>query len=69
MVGLTNILPMLPLDGGHIFRDAVGGLVQKVRPAMEAAKRERLVSWTAGAMSLLILGAFILQILGPRLVN
>ncbi|MEA3144405.1 MAG: hypothetical protein QOG31_1729 [Thermoplasmata archaeon] len=69
MVGLTNILPMLPLDGGHIFRDAVGGLVQKLRPAMEAAKRERFVSWTAGAMSLLILGAFILQIFGPRLVN
>jgi membrane-associated protease RseP (regulator of RpoE activity) len=69
MVGLTNILPMLPLDGGHIFRDAVGGLVQRLRPAMETAKRERFVSWTAGAMSLLILGAFILQILGPRLVN
>jgi membrane-associated protease RseP (regulator of RpoE activity) len=69
MVGLTNILPMLPLDGGHIFRDAVGGLVQRLRPAMETARRERLVGWTAGAMSLLILGAFILQILGPRLVN
>ncbi|HUR60982.1 MAG TPA: site-2 protease family protein [Candidatus Thermoplasmatota archaeon] len=69
MVGLTNILPMLPLDGGHIFRDAVGGLVQRLRPSMEAARRERLVGWTAGAMSLLILGAFILQILGPRLVG
>jgi membrane-associated protease RseP (regulator of RpoE activity) len=69
MVGLTNILPMLPLDGGHIFRDAVGGLVQRLRPSMETGARERLVSWTAGAMSLLILGAFILQILGPRLVQ
>ncbi|HEX2067032.1 MAG TPA: site-2 protease family protein, partial [Candidatus Thermoplasmatota archaeon] len=69
MVGLTNILPMLPLDGGHIFRDAVGGLLQRLRPAMESARRERVVSWTAGAMSLFILGAFILQILGPRLVG
>ncbi|MFO1535504.1 MAG: site-2 protease family protein [Thermoplasmatota archaeon] len=69
MVGLTNILPMLPLDGGHIFRDAVGSLVQRMRPSMESVRRERLVSWFAGAMSLLILGAFILQIIGPRLVG
>lgn len=69
MVGLTNILPMLPLDGGHIFRDAVGGLIQRLRPNLEAARLERLVGWLAGAMSLLILGAFILQVLGPRLVG
>jgi membrane-associated protease RseP (regulator of RpoE activity) len=68
MVGLTNILPMLPLDGGHIFRDAVGGLVEKLRPAMDPEARDRLVGRTAGLVSFLILGAFILQIIGPRLV-
>jgi membrane-associated protease RseP (regulator of RpoE activity) len=69
MVGLTNILPMLPLDGGHIFRDGVGGLVHRLRPAMPLQKLERLVGWAATSMSLLILGAFILQIVGPRLVS
>ncbi len=66
MVGLTNILPMLPLDGGHIFRDAVSGIVEKVKPAMARENRERMVGRMAGGMSFLILGAFLLQIFLPR---
>ncbi len=66
MVGLTNILPMLPLDGGHIFRDAIGGVVAKVKPAMQREHRDRFVGRAAGAMSFLILGAFLLQIFLPR---
>jgi membrane-associated protease RseP (regulator of RpoE activity) len=69
MVGLTNILPMLPLDGGHVFRDAVGGLVERARPAMDPARRDKIVGRTAGAVSLVILLAFLLQIIGPRLVQ
>ena len=68
MVGLTNILPMLPLDGGHIFRDAAGGVLQRLRPAMDSDRRDKIIARTAGGMSLLILTAFILQIVGPRLV-
>lgn len=69
MVGLTNILPMLPLDGGHLFRDAFAGVVQKVRPKMEAAKQERLVGRVAGILSLIIFTAFLLQIFGPRIAQ
>lgn len=69
MVGLTNILPMLPLDGGHIFRDAVGGFVGRLRPKMDVERRDRLVGRAAAAVSLLIFGAFLLQIFGPHLVN
>lgn len=69
MVGLTNILPMLPLDGGHIFRDAVGGVFARVRPRMEPERRERAVGRLAGIMSFVILGAFLLTIFGPRLVQ
>jgi membrane-associated protease RseP (regulator of RpoE activity) len=69
MVGLTNILPMLPLDGGHIFRDAIGGLVERLAPAVSAVRREQAVNRAAIVVSLLILGAFILQIVGPRLVH
>jgi membrane-associated protease RseP (regulator of RpoE activity) len=68
MVGLTNILPMLPLDGGHVFRDVVGGALERMRPAMDPAKRDKVVGRTAGIVSLVILAAFILQIIGPRLV-
>jgi membrane-associated protease RseP (regulator of RpoE activity) len=69
MVGLTNILPMLPLDGGHVFRDVAASVLERLRPAMDPARRDRIVGRTAGAVSILILAAFILQIIGPRLVQ
>ncbi|HET6398320.1 MAG TPA: site-2 protease family protein, partial [Candidatus Thermoplasmatota archaeon] len=69
MVGLTNILPMLPLDGGHIFRDAVGGAAAKAAPNASEEKRMRFVNRAAVTVSFLILGAFLLQIFGPRLVQ
>ncbi len=69
MVGLTNILPMLPLDGGHIFRDAFGGLMAKMRPNMDTERRDRSVTRAARVISLVILTAFLLQILGPRFIN
>ncbi|MHB1260619.1 MAG: site-2 protease family protein [Thermoplasmatota archaeon] len=68
MVGLTNILPMLPLDGGHVFRDVVGGVLERLRPTMDPVRRDRVVGRTAGIVSMVILAAFILQIIGPRLV-
>lgn len=68
MVGLTNILPMLPLDGGHIFRDVAGGALQRLRPGMDPDRRDKVVGRMAGGVSLVILAAFILQIIGPRLV-
>lgn len=68
LVGLTNILPMLPLDGGHMFRDAVAGVVEKAKPNMETAKRDRIVGKSATIVSLLIFGSIILQIIGPRFI-
>lgn len=69
MVGLTNILPLGILDGGHIFRDAIGGLVARVRPNLAAEGQERVVTRASRAMSWTIGIAFLLQIFGPRLVQ
>ncbi len=69
MVGLTNILPMLPLDGGHIFRDGFGGLVAKLRPNMDPERRDKMVGKAAGIISFAILGMFLLQIFGPRIAQ
>jgi membrane-associated protease RseP (regulator of RpoE activity) len=66
MVGLTNILPMLPLDGGHLFRDGLGGVLARFR--MDNEKRTKIVNSTATLLSFAILAAVILQIVGPRLV-
>lgn len=69
MVGLTNILPLGILDGGHIFRDAVAGLMERVRPGMPAERRDRLVTGASRTVSWVIGIAFLLQIVGPRLVQ
>ncbi|MEK6984940.1 MAG: site-2 protease family protein [Candidatus Thermoplasmatota archaeon] len=69
MVGLTNILPMAPLDGGHIFRDVVGGAVQRLRPSLDEPRRERVVGRIAAGVGFFILAAFILQIAGPYLAR
>jgi membrane-associated protease RseP (regulator of RpoE activity) len=66
MVGLTNILPMVPMDGGHIFREGVGGLLAKIKPAMPAERRDRLVTRTAAAMSITLLAAFLIEVLVPH---
>ncbi len=69
MVGLTNILPLGILDGGHIFRDAVGGLVARVRPGMAPERQETVVKGASRAVSWVIGIAFLLQIFGPRLAD
>jgi membrane-associated protease RseP (regulator of RpoE activity) len=69
MVGITNILPMLPLDGGHIFREAAGSVVGRLRPGLSSERRDRIVGVIATGMSFLILGAFIIQIAAPHLVR
>lgn len=66
MVGLTNILPMLPLDGGHLFRDGLGGVLERFK--MNPEQRIRIVNGTATILSFAILAAVLLQIFGPRLV-
>lgn len=68
-VGTTNVLPMLPLDGGHMFRDYIGVLAKWVRPRMDPARRDAAVVRFANAVSLVILLAFFLEILGPRLAS
>lgn len=67
LVGTFNALPMLPLDGGHIFRDAVAGLVQKVRPSIKRETRDRIVGKAALVASLTIFGIILISIFGPRL--
>ncbi|MGB1696977.1 MAG: site-2 protease family protein [Thermoplasmatota archaeon] len=66
MVGLTNILPMLPLDGGHLFRDGLSGVLERFR--LEEQQRAKIVNGTATVLSFAILAAVVLQIIGPRLV-
>jgi len=55
LVGLFNILPMVPLDGGFLFNDAVGSLVKRIKRNISDEKREKIVKNISLVVSLIIL--------------
>jgi membrane-associated protease RseP (regulator of RpoE activity) len=65
MVGLTNVLPAVPLDGGYIFRDGMDYLVSKLRKGYSKAKREEVVGSVTLVLALLVLALIVWQIVGP----
>ena len=69
MVGLTNALPAVPLDGGFIFADGVTGMLGKVRSSMTAQRKEEIVDRLVSVLAITVLFLIIWQIVGPRLVG
>ncbi len=67
MIGLTNSLPAVPLDGGLMFMDAVDSAVEKLKPNADDEERARIVVTLTMWMSLLILFLIIWQFVGPRI--
>jgi len=62
-VGLFNCLPMLPLDGGHVFKDVVHSVLEKL-----FGKKERMgeiAGKIATGFALLILASIVFMILAP----
>lgn len=58
-VGLFNVLPMVPLDGGFIFNDSVGLFLKKIKKNMSEERKEKIVRNVSTVISLLILLAII----------
>lgn len=67
MIGLTNALPAVPLDGGFLFMDALDDVVKKVNRKADEEQRRRTVESITSWMALLILFMIIWQFVGPRL--
>lgn len=65
MVGLTNALPAVPLDGGYLFRDAIDYLVDRSGTKYTKEKRERLVGSISIGLALLVLSLILWQLVGP----
>jgi len=65
MLGLTNALPMLPLDGGHMFRDLVGHWIQKRRPLSTPEERDASVRRLSMGVTFTLLSLVLLQFVGP----
>ena len=55
LVGIFNSLPILPLDGGHLFKDSLDVVIKKIKKDISIEKRELLVKNISLIVSLLIL--------------
>ena len=54
-VGLFNVLPMIPLDGGFMFNDALRSFIRRVKKGLSDERREKIVKNVSLVTSLLIL--------------
>ncbi len=66
MLGATNALPAIPLDGGYIFKDGLEGLVTRVKRGIKAEDRDRIVKQVTYFSALFILALILWQMIGPR---
>ncbi len=67
MLGATNALPAVPLDGGFVFRDGIEALLARFRRGLPVERRDRIVKTVSYAFALMILALIVWQIIGPRL--
>lgn len=69
MIGLTNVLPAVPLDGGYLFRDMFDYVVSKVRSGYTKDQREKVVGSITLAFALAVLFLILWQLVGPSIMN
>ncbi|MVT12926.1 MAG: peptidase M50 [Euryarchaeota archaeon] len=63
MLGLTNALPLLPLDGGYVLKDMISGLLERYK----VMKNESIANGVSIALSLLVLFLILWQFIYPRI--
>jgi membrane-associated protease RseP (regulator of RpoE activity) len=64
-VGLFNVLPMIPLDGGFLFNDMVSVIIKKFKYNISDERKEEIVRKVSTAVSLLIL----ISIISPFIIK
>ena len=68
LLGLSNALPLFPLDGGLLFRDFAASLAARVRRGWTAARLDEFGGRAAAASSVLVLVLLLWQFIVPRLL-
>ncbi|MFQ5837766.1 MAG: site-2 protease family protein [Thermoplasmata archaeon] len=67
MLGMTNALPAVPLDGGYLFRDWLEAAITKIKANMRADDREKVARNISYLIALMILALILWQMIGPRI--
>lgn len=67
LLGLSNALPLVPLDGGLLFRDYVAGIAARLRPKWDAKRLDSFAGSATVASSVIVLVLLLWQFVGPHL--
>lgn len=67
MVATFNVLPMIPLDGGYMFRDMIDSSLRKLKKNLSDDKREKIIRNVSTAVSLFMLILVLSPIVIPNL--
>jgi membrane-associated protease RseP (regulator of RpoE activity) len=68
LLGMSNALPLVPLDGGLLFRDFAASVAARFRAGWSAARLDEFGARAATASSFLILVLLAWQFIVPRLL-
>ncbi|MGA9840179.1 MAG: site-2 protease family protein [Thermoplasmata archaeon] len=68
LLGASNALPLVPLDGGLLFRDFAASIAARFRKAWSAAQLDSFGSRAVTASSLIVLVLLAWQFVVPRLL-
>ncbi|MDD1771476.1 MAG: site-2 protease family protein [Methanomassiliicoccales archaeon] len=69
MVGMTNVLPAVPLDGGFLFKDGIDSLVRRFKKDVTEEKVTQYVGTITYVLALFVLFLIMWQFIGPRLLG
>lgn len=68
LLGLSNALPLVPLDGGLLFRDFASSIAARLRKGWSEARVERFGGRAAAASTAVVLILLVWQFVVPRLL-
>ena len=68
LLGLSNALPLVPLDGGLLFRDFAASVAARVRRGWNEARLDQFAGQAVTVSSLLVLTLLVWQFVVPRIL-
>ncbi|MGI0133239.1 MAG: site-2 protease family protein [Thermoplasmata archaeon] len=67
LLGVSNALPLIPLDGGLLFRDFAASIAARVKRGWDEATLDRFGGRAAGVASVVVLVLLVWQFVAPHL--